>query len=123
MSHYCSTFARRLKNQRTVSNFNQKLGGKKRISEDDNNSTHGEEVYTCEHITTANIFRGIMSQSFHTSTQDGQPRGEEVEEEEEAALFLPSTAPRRGADGARDWKRRLESDNPGLMASCAGSAA
>lgn len=64
-----------------------------------------------------------MSQSFHTSTQDGQPRREEdEEEEEEAALFLLSIAPRRGADGARDWKHRLESDNPGLMASCAGSA-
>ncbi|KAM3585286.1 uncharacterized protein V6R79_012940 [Siganus canaliculatus] len=34
-----------------------------------------------------------------------------------------SSAARRGADGAGDWKHRLESDNPGLMASCAGSAA
>ena len=64
-----------------------------------------------------------MSQSFHTSSQDGQPRREDEEEEEEAALFLLSVAPRRGADGVRDWKHRLESANPGLMASCAGSAA
>lgn len=61
-----------------------------------------------------------MSQSFHTSTQDVHPRREE--EEEEAALFLLSVAPRRGADGVGDWKHRLVSDNPGLMASCAGSA-
>ncbi|KAK2857107.1 hypothetical protein Q5P01_005842 [Channa striata] len=64
---------------------------------------------------------GFKSQSFHTSTQDGQPRRED-EEEEEAALFLLSIVPRRGADGARDWKHRLELANPGLMASCAGSA-
>ena len=63
-----------------------------------------------------------MSRSIHTSTQDGQPRREDEEEEEEAALFLLLIAPRRGADGARDWKHRLESDNPELMASCAGSA-
>ncbi|CAB1443772.1 unnamed protein product [Pleuronectes platessa] len=72
---------------------------------------------------------GFESQSVHTSTQDGQPRRkaeegeeEEEEEEEEAALFFLSVAARRGADGARDWKHRLESANPGLMASCAGSA-
>lgn len=53
-----------------------------------------------------------MSQSFHTSTQDVQPRREE--EEEEAA--------RRGADGVRDWKRCPVSEDPGLKASCAGSA-
>lgn len=64
---------------------------------------------------------GFKSQSFHTSTQDGQLRRED-EEEEEAALFFPSIVPRRGADGARDWKHRLELANPGLMASCAGSA-
>lgn len=55
-----------------------------------------------------------MSQSFHTSTQDVQPRREEEEEEEEAA--------RRGADGVRDWKRRPVSEDPGLKASCAGGA-
>lgn len=93
------------------------------IAEDEGNrTTHGKDIYTCKHTRITNIFRGIVSQSFHTSTQDGQPRREDEEEEEEAALFLLSVALRRGADGARDWKHRLESDNPGLMASCAGSA-
>lgn len=71
------------------------------------------------HICRHNPQGGLVSWCFHTSTHDVQPHKEDEEEEVEAALFLLW---RRGADGERDWKHRLELANSGLMASCAGSA-